>query len=77
MPAAPRRWVSAAFRSLFAVVYRPDSSCMAKMIGLPRRDSADDVTVSIFPSSPTRVNSSPTRMSSFSGPFFTIDCSGR
>ena len=38
---------------------------------------ADDVTVSMRPWSPTRVNSSPTRMNSDSGPSFTMFRSGR
>ena len=49
MPAAPRRIVSATAIILLVVVYRPVSSCKAKMIGLPNRDCADEVTTSVCP----------------------------
>src|SRR5690606_14499838 len=77
IPARPRRCVSATRRSLFAVVHSPVSSWLANVIGLPSRDIADEVTVSMRPSVPTRANSSPTRMNSDSGPCFTMFRSGR
>jgi hypothetical protein len=72
MPARPRRCVVATLVMPFCSVQIPLSSCDANVIGLPRRDWADDVTTSMRPSFGSRMNCSPTRITSDNGPFRII-----